>query len=57
MEHPSWNVWPAVDATVHIDVADLYGPEVAEPLSTLPTSAFIADGSAIGVYQGQRIQP
>jgi uncharacterized protein len=38
------------------DVADLYGPQFVAPLSQTPTSAFIADGSAIIVRQGRRIE-
>jgi uncharacterized protein YqjF (DUF2071 family) len=56
VEHPSWNVWSAQQAQLDCDVAALYGQQYAEPLQGMPSSAFLADGSAVAVRQGQRIQ-
>jgi uncharacterized protein len=55
VEHPRWRVWPAGDYHFDCDVAELYGPQFVEPLSQTPTSAFIADGSAVTVHKGHRI--
>jgi uncharacterized protein YqjF (DUF2071 family) len=55
VEHPSWNVWDATDASLDCDVAAFYDPEFAEALSAQPTSAFVADGSSITVRRGRRI--
>lgn len=55
VEHPRWRVWPVGDYSFDCDVAGLYGPQFVEPLSQTPTSAFVADGSAVTVHKGQRI--
>jgi uncharacterized protein len=55
VEHPRWNVWRAESAALDCDVAALYGPAFAEPLSAAPRSALVADGSPIIVRRGRRI--
>ena len=55
VEHPSWRVWQVSHSQFECDVAALYGAQFVEPLSQQPSSAFVADGSAIVVRQGQRI--
>lgn len=55
VEHPSWNVWSVTEAQLNCDVATLYGAQYANALSGPPASAFLADGSAVTVRQGQRI--
>jgi uncharacterized protein YqjF (DUF2071 family) len=50
--HPSWSVCAASDSTLECDVADHYGQDFVEPLSAKPTSAFLADGSAIEIFKG-----
>ena len=55
VEHPRWRVWSVGDYGFDCDVANLYGPQFAAPLSQTPTSAFIADGSPVAVHKGQRI--
>ena len=55
VEHPRWNVWRAESAALDADVAALYGPAFAGPLSAAPRSALVADGSAIVVRQGRRV--
>jgi hypothetical protein len=37
------------------DVAGLYGPEFAPFLAGPPSSAFLAEGSAVVVRQGRRL--
>ncbi|MBL8212305.1 MAG: DUF2071 domain-containing protein [Bryobacterales bacterium] len=55
VEHPKWRVWRAAKATLTGDVASLYGAEFSGPLSKEPSSAFLAEGSAVSVYRGVRI--
>ncbi|HYR11042.1 MAG TPA: DUF2071 domain-containing protein [Longimicrobium sp.] len=57
VEHPRWNVWRAESSSLDCDVAALYGPAFAEPLSAPPRSALVADGSAIVVRKGRRMDP
>jgi uncharacterized protein len=55
VEHPPWRVWTAASAQFDCDVTSLYGSEFAPFLCKLPTSAFVADGSAVVVRKGTRI--
>jgi uncharacterized protein YqjF (DUF2071 family) len=48
--HPRWRVWPVLAPRVTGDMAALYGKDFATLLSSPPTSAFLADGSAVTVY-------
>jgi uncharacterized protein YqjF (DUF2071 family) len=59
--HDPWRVWTATQASFQSDThADyptgLYGPELARCLSGEPDSAFLAEGSAVTVYSGNRIE-
>ena len=54
VEHPQWKVWPANQIRIEADFDALYDPMLAEMLTT-PVSAFIAEGSAISVYQPERV--
>jgi uncharacterized protein len=53
--HPSWRVWTSQDAEFEGDVEELYGRDLAAVLSRKPDSAFLADGSAVTVYRGNRL--
>jgi uncharacterized protein YqjF (DUF2071 family) len=55
VEHPRWRVWRAARATLDCDVARCYGEQFSTALEAEPTSAFLADGSAITVYRGERL--
>jgi len=55
VEHPPWHIWPATAAKLDCDAAALYGPQLAEVLSQPPTTAFLADGSAVAVMKPTRI--
>jgi uncharacterized protein YqjF (DUF2071 family) len=55
VEHPRWQVWRATHAELELDVAGLYGAELAPALAGLPHSALLADGSEIVVRRGRRI--
>ncbi len=51
VEHPRWRIWPAVTWRLDADVGSLYGDSFVAPLSALPVSAFIAEGSEIQVQK------
>jgi hypothetical protein len=54
VEHPPWRVWRAA-AHFDCDVAALYGADFAACLAKAPSSAFVAEGSAVVVRQGRRL--
>ena len=56
VEHPSWEVWPAVDPTLDCDVVGVYGAEFVTTLSRPPLSAFIARGSEAVLQPGTTIE-
>ena len=53
--HPQWRVWRAATAELDCDVEALYGKEFVSALAGTPTSAFLAEGSEVAVYTGQRV--
>ena len=53
--HPPWTAAPAVAAELDCDVARVYGDRFVAALRTQPTSAFLADGSAVTVSNGIRL--
>jgi len=57
VEHPRWRVWKATEARLECAVASFYGEQYQEALSGPISSAFVADGSEVSVYQGERITP
>lgn len=55
VEHPRWRVLAVERPALNCHVAELYGDAFAEPLAGDPSSAFLADGSAITVRAGVRL--
>jgi uncharacterized protein YqjF (DUF2071 family) len=55
VEHPRWRVWPLQRPVLDCDVEAIYGPSFAGPLLGESSSAFLADGSEVAVYPGQRL--
>ena len=55
VQHPRWNVRNALRASFSGNVAALYGDEIAKCLLKSPDSAFLAEGSAVTVFKGKRI--
>lgn len=55
VEHPRWRVYDVLEATLDCDVSSLYGRQFFDSLNCKPTSAFLAEGSAVKVYQGVRL--
>jgi hypothetical protein len=57
VQHPSWQVWKARHAEFSGNAAHYYGAELAQPLTSRPDSAFLAQGSPVTVYKGTRLDP
>jgi hypothetical protein len=55
VEHPRWKVWCASEADFDCDVASLYGADFAPYLAGSPSSAFLAEGSAVTVARGRSL--
>jgi len=55
VEHSSWRLWEAEDASFTGDATGLYGPAFAEVVAGPPRSAFLAVGSEVSVWPGRRI--
>ena len=55
VEHPRWKIWNANSFELSANIAALYGEQFLEPLSAVPHSAFIADGSAIQVLLREQL--
>ncbi len=55
VEHPRWRVYDVSDAKLNCDVASLYGQRFSDSLNRKPSSAFLAEGSAVTIYQGVRL--
>lgn len=55
VEHPPWRIWQAQSCRLECDIENFYGKQFANALNAKPSSAFLADGSAITVCRGQRI--
>jgi hypothetical protein len=55
VEHPPWRISPAQALKLDLDPVSLYGKQFAEVLAARPSSAFIAEGSAIIVRKASRI--
>ncbi|SRR6266568_1925777 len=55
VEHPRWRFYDVSDVKLDCDVAGLYGEQFRESLNCKPSSAFLAEGSAVTVYQGVRL--
>ncbi len=56
VEHPRWRIWESRTAEFKCDVANLYGKNFSEVLNRSPSSAFLADGSAIIVRKGIKLK-
>jgi len=56
VSHVPWQVWAATKAAFEGDASTLYGPELAAILQRSPECAFVADGSPVTVFRGNRIQ-
>ena len=55
VEHPRWQVWRAFETEFDCDVASIYGTDFAPYLAGAPSSAFLAEGSAVTVRRGRAL--
>jgi uncharacterized protein YqjF (DUF2071 family) len=53
--HPQWRVWRASRGKLDCDIKEFYGAQYYEALSQAPSSVFVAEGSEVSVFRGQRI--
>jgi uncharacterized protein len=53
--HPPWRVWDTEEAQLDCGVRAVYGVGFAEYLEVPPRSAFLAEGSVVTVYRGERL--
>jgi uncharacterized protein len=55
VEHPRWCVYETAEAHLDCEVAGLYGTQFVDSLNCKPSSAFLADGSPVTVFKGERV--
>lgn len=55
VEHPRWRVWRGIEPELDGDPRRLYGDELSGCLAGRPSSAFVAEGSAVVVRRGRLI--
>jgi hypothetical protein len=55
VEHPPWRIQHASDAHLKYAAALLYGDRLYDSLERAPSSAFLAEGSAVAVLPGVRL--
>lgn len=56
VSHAPWRIWTSASAGFEGDASGLYGVEFGNVLQRRPNSAFIADGSPVTVFAGEKIQ-
>ena len=56
VSHVPWQVWPTTKAGFEGESSVLYGRELATALQRRPDCAFVADGSPVIVFTGNRVQ-
>ena len=56
VSHVAWQVWATAEAGFEGDASTLYGCELAAVLQRRPDCAFVADGSPVIVFKGNRVQ-
>jgi len=54
--HTPWRVWDTSSSKFTGDPSDLYGRELAQILARPPDSAFLAEGSAVSVFDGALVK-
>ena len=55
VEHPRWKIREAGDTNLRCESDDLYGRPFVDMLKRPPSSAFLAEGSAVRVFKGVRL--
>ncbi|RMI02839.1 MAG: DUF2071 domain-containing protein [Calditrichaeota bacterium] len=55
VEHPPWRIYPVQEWRCRVEGETLYGEAFGEIFSQPPRSVFMAEGSPVKVYRGQKI--
>lgn len=55
VQHPPWYIHPVRSYTIECDFVSLYGAGIAKAMEAVPSSVFLAEGSAIKVLEGKRV--
>jgi uncharacterized protein YqjF (DUF2071 family) len=55
VSHVPWQVWAATTVGFEGDASTLYGSELGTVLQRAPDSGFVADGSPVVVYKGNKV--
>lgn len=55
VEHPKWELFSVKNAEIAVDFSRLYGERFAHLSNETPHSIFMAKGSEISVYKGEKI--
>lgn len=55
VEHPRWNIHKVLEYDIDCQLPALYGTEITHAMETIPSSIFLADGSAIKVMDGKKV--
>lgn len=55
VEHPPWRVWAVKSSSFDCNITSLYGQEFNDFLTLKPSSAFLAEGSEVTVYMGNKL--
>jgi hypothetical protein len=56
VSHAPWQVWATANAGFEGDARALYGDDLANVLQRRPDCAFVADGSPVIVFRGNRVR-
>jgi hypothetical protein len=56
VSHAPWQVWATTNAGFEGDARALYGDDLANVLHRRPDCAFVADGSPVIVFRGNRVR-
>ena len=56
VEHVPWKVWATAEGRFEGEASTLYGRDLGAVLQRRPDGAFVADGSPVIVFMGNRIQ-
>jgi uncharacterized protein YqjF (DUF2071 family) len=56
VSHAPWQVWATTTAGFEGEAGALYGSELGAVIQRRPDCAFVADGSSVTVFKGDRVQ-
>jgi hypothetical protein len=56
VDHPTWKTYDILRYRIHADFEALYGPAFSHLSIQSPDSVFLAEGSAVKIYQGGKLK-